>query len=266
MRRCSRGCCFFASFFLISLPALAQRNLAHVRLVAPPARVVFSHPVPITSHLPITPVIQRVVSEDSSSSGSTSQDSSAASSNFEAVNGTPMNLDQLLNPSPSFGFSYEHLEAVNPDLSIKALIDPITEDRLAIAERLLRETPAAPISFPFFDTPQVVMVEQQPPVIILQQPRPVAPATETAPRVESQPPVPASSAEAEALPVPDVGTFALVLRDGTHLSAVAFTRQKERMVYITKDGIRRSFPLAELDRIATEKLNEDRGISVDLPQ
>jgi hypothetical protein len=264
MRHWSRWWLFSATLFVVPLPASAQRSFAHVRLAPPPGRVVFLHPVSRTSRLPITPVIQRVMSGSSSSSASTSQNSAASASNFIVLNGASTNLDQLLNPSPSFGFSFEHLNAVNPDLDIKALIDPITEDRLAIAERLLGETPVAPISFPFFDTPSVVMLEEQPPVIVLQQPQPVAPVTETAPSVEAEPA--GSSQPTEAPPPRDVGTFTLVLKDGRHLGAVAFTRQKDRIVYITSDGIRRSFPIADLDRDATEQLNEDRGISLQLPQ
>jgi hypothetical protein len=264
MRHWARWWLFSGTFLLAPLPTLAQQNLAHVRLVPPASGVVFLHSAPATGRMPIKPVIRRIINEGTSSTSNAAQNSSATDSNFTVVGGAPINLDQLLNPSPSFGFSFEHLEAVNPDLSIKALIDPITEDRLAIAERLLRETPVSTISFPFFDTPSVVMVEQPPSVIILQQPQPVAPAPAAAPSAAA-PPTPVAP-PAEAPPPPDVGTFTLVLKDGTHLSAVAFTRQKGRIVYITKDGIRRSFSLSELDRIATEKLNEDCGISVELPQ
>ena len=183
-------------------------------------------------------------------------------SNVVLFDGSPINLDQLLDPSPSFGFDFEHLNAVNPDLAIKALIDPITQQRLALAERLLRETPSAPISFPFFAGQPVVMLEQQPPVIVLQQQPASAPAVQEAEPMAPAPPAAESSAE----PLHDVGTFVLVLRDGTKLDAVAFTMQNDRLIYITSDGLRRVIPVSELDKPATEQLNDDRGTPVHLPQ
>jgi hypothetical protein len=248
------------ALLLIPSAALAQHSFAHVRLTPPPRQVVFMRPVARRQPMPVAPRILRIGNTGNSSA---TQGSSLVNSNFIGLNGAPINIDQLLEPSPSFGFSYEHLNAVNPDLGIKAFIDPITEDRLALAERLLRETPIAPISFfPFFDTEPAVMPEQQqPPIILLQQPQPA----ETASSMETQPPAPASTEESP-LPPRDEGTFTLVLKDGTHISAVAFTRHDDVMVYITGEGLRRSFPIANLDKDATEKVNEDQGISLQLPQ
>lgn len=253
---------WFPAIVLLAItpPSVAQSG-SH-RIVAPPAPVRILATRPATSRLPVTPMFRRFPVASVSSTSITNGNSSTTDSNLVFLNGSPINLDQLLNPTPSFGFSFEHLNAVNPDLGIKAIIDPITEQRLALAERLLRETPIAPVGFPFFEGQPVVMLEQQPPVIVLQQPPTNAPASDAETQAASAP----LSSEVSETPLRDVGAFTLVLHDGTELSAVAFTIQDDRIVYITSDGLRRSFPVAELDRPATEKLNEDRGTPVRLPQ
>lgn len=185
------------------------------------------------------------------------------SSNFTVLDGSFVNLDQLLNPVPGLGFDFAHLAAINGDLGIRALIDPITQQRLALAERLAREF-RSPVFFPaFFDgsgyAPVIAEPQpQQPTVIILQQP---APAPSEAERVVQQP---VAQAQPEA-PLPDAGEFILVRRDGTQISAVAFVRQADKIAYITRDGNRRFLPLSDLDAGATKTVNEDRGTSLQLP-
>jgi hypothetical protein len=185
-------------------------------------------------------------------------------SNAVVVSGiSPLSLQDLLNPVPGFGFSFVHLAAINRDLGIRALIDPATQLQLALAERLLAETPVAPVAFPFFggvgETP-VIIPQQQPQVIIVQQPTPaveVATAP-TAPQAMEAP-------QAAPSPLPDVGEFILVERDGSQIPAVAFTRQNDRIVYVTRQGIRRSIGITELDPDATIRVNEERGTSLQLP-
>jgi hypothetical protein len=180
--------------------------------------------------------------------------------------GSPLSVQELLNPFPSPGFDFTHLAAINRDLDIKALIDPVTQGRLAIAERLLRESPQ-PTFFPFFTGGSPIVYvqppeqqQQQPPIIILQQvPSSAAPApgpgaeTQAVPLEETQP------------PLPDVGEFTLVMRDGSQISAIAFTRRDDRIIYITKDGSRRSIDLSKLDAAATQRVNEERGTAIQLP-
>jgi len=62
----------------------------------------------------------------------------SASNSFEASDGSPVSLQDLLNPIPPPGFDYQFLSVMNQDLAIKAVIDPATEWKLAIAERLMR--------------------------------------------------------------------------------------------------------------------------------
>jgi hypothetical protein len=170
--------------------------------------------------------------------------------------GSAMTVQQLLNPVPGFGFDFTHLAAVNQNLDVRALIDPVTQLRLRQAERLSRETPfISPIFFPAFDSGEPVVLEQpqqQPPqVIIVQQPVAIQPA----PQVVAEERTPA----APQAPLPDIGEFILVLRSGSQISAIAFTQQDNRIVYITRQGVRRAVPLDQLDTAATVRINEERG-------
>src|SRR5689334_24970063 len=107
----------------ISSPALAQSNFHHV-VPPPPASARTLAPRPAATRLPIAPMFRRIAVTGASSSNLTSGNSSTTSSNPIFLNGSPISLDQLLDPTPGFGFDFEHLNAVNPDLGIKAIIDP----------------------------------------------------------------------------------------------------------------------------------------------
>lgn len=66
-------------------------------------------------------------------------------------------------------------------------------------------------------------------------------------------------------PPPDVGQFVLVRLDGHVIFAVAFMAVDGRVTYVTREGLRRSFPISELDKDATRQMNEANGTSVSLP-
>jgi hypothetical protein len=103
------------------------------------------------------------------------------------------------------------------------------------------------------------MLEQQPPqVIVVQLPQPQEATTEASASAES------AAAAVEQPPLPDVGEFVLVLRDGTQIHAVAFTRWNDRIVYITSDGLRHSFAVDAFDTAATRRLNDERGTPLQL--
>lgn len=247
----------------ISGAAWAQRGFGHVSISAPSARVaagrVMSAPR-VVIRSPVTPVAPRIVTQRAApaTSRQTMQSNLLFNSTSpEELGGT--NLGQLLNPVPGLGFDYSNLAALNHDLGVRAIIDPITQQELALSERLLQLTPTAPISSSFFASEPVVMLEQQPPqVIIVQQPQP--PAGEAT----AEAPPSAAPAAVEQPPLPDVGQFVLVLHDGTQIQAVAFTRQSERIVYITTDGRRRSIAIGDLDKAATRRLNNERGTPLQL--
>jgi len=231
--------------------AWAQRGSHHIA-AGPAATGQRGMPIVMRTHVPTTQT-PRVVTTTVN----------GTASNAVVVSGaSPLSLQDLLNPVPGFGFDFTHLAAINRDLGVRALIDPVTQMQLALAERLLRETPVTAGVFPVFgggETP-VIIPQQQPQVIILQQP---GPATE--PAAASAPSQPRETPEVASAPVPDAGEFILVQRDGSQVLAVAFTRQDDRIVYVTRQGVRRSMGITELDPDATVRVNEERGTSLQLP-
>jgi hypothetical protein len=246
----------------ISSAASAQRGFSHVSLSA---HVATGHTVgapPVVMRLPVTPVARRIVIPRGTSATSTQTIQSSSlfnSASTEDLVGLQTDLGQLLNPVPGLGFDYSHLAAINHDLGIRAIIDPITQQELALSERLLQLTPRTPISSSFFASEPVVMLEQQPPqVIIVQQPQPAAEQATDGASPSAEP------TEMEQPPLPDVGQFVLVLHDGTQIQAVAFTRQNDRIVYITTDGRRKSIAIGDLDTAATRRLNDERGTPLQL--
>jgi hypothetical protein len=187
--------------------------------------------------------------------------------------GSGLTLQQLLDPVPPPGFDYQYLSAIDSDLAVKAFIDPVTQLRVAAAERALRATGGfAGSSFYLLDgggyylpeeseqvdqsQPPQPQLSQQPQIIVLQQAPPTQPAAQPAPEAEAAPP---------AAPVPDAGQFILVLRNGTRIQAVAFTNSNGNIVYITADGSRRTIALADLDSATTVRVNEERGTPLQLP-
>jgi len=92
---------------------------------------------------------------------------------------------------------------------------------------------------------------QQAPIVVPSPP--AAPAQYSAGQYTAPPPEPA------------VAPFLLIRRDGQIIETVAFTVVGDRLTYITSAGLRRSFPLAELDKDATRDWNDARGSSVALP-
>jgi hypothetical protein len=59
--------------------------------------------------------------------------------------------------------------------------------------------------------------------------------------------------------------FVFVQRDGGTLFAVAYTTWNGKIQYVTKEGLRRTVALDSLDLEATQKFNEERGNTINLP-
>jgi hypothetical protein len=196
-----------------------------------------------------------------------------ANNNFDFANGFNFDngfyggsgetIQQLLDPVPPPGFDYAYLAGIDKDLALKALIDPQTEERLAVAEQVVRATggfggggyylldggggyimPAETAA----ETGADGQPDQsgRPEVIVLQQPA-QKPAEESA-----EPPQPAQ-------PVPDVGNFTIVLKDGEKIQAMAFTQLGSQIIYITPDGDRHTVAASDVNDTATQQLNQDSG-------
>lgn len=166
-------------------------------------------------------------------------------------------------PVPGFGFDYVHHAAVNRDIGVRAIIDPATQHQLALARAIRRETPAFPVVLPLVLNTNVnqIFISTPPPVVIVQQPAVIEVPVDRAERREPErieaPPAPQ--------PVAELGELVLIRNDGRVVFAVAYSVVSGRLVYVTREGFRRSFPLAELDADATLQMNEERGTSLRLP-
>ncbi len=234
---------------------------------APPARVshVSQGTMPAHSHhvSPTAPVTVRGTGTPRSSS-TTGSTTTSANSNPNVVVVNPDSFQDFTGQVPGLGFDFEHLAAISGNLAEKALIDPATQAELALAERLNRGVgePAfflsgyggeAPVAY---ETPEP---QPQPaPQIIIVQPPAAAPTGQAngqaAPRAEQE----------AAAPLPEASDFLLVLKNGAMVSAVAFTRQGDQLVYVTKEGNRRTMSVSGIDTDATSKVNEARGTPLKL--
>ncbi|MFY9583431.1 MAG: hypothetical protein WAR21_02940 [Candidatus Acidiferrales bacterium] len=165
-------------------------------------------------------------------------------------------------PVPGLGFDYAHLAAVTRNLRVSDISVLSTAQRLALARSL---TPVVPFGGAFIPTPAQVIVVQQPPVVVVQQS--AMPEDELEPVARTRPAQPRETVERARAPEPlhDAGEFVLVRRDGRLVFAVAFFAEGDQLTYITREGVRRALPLAELDIETTRRMNEERGTTIHLP-
>ena len=166
-------------------------------------------------------------------------------------------------PAPGLGFDYSNLGSINGNLGIRAIIDPVTQYQVALALRLRGATAGvAPYFYSPFGASPIVL---ETPMAAQPDPAPPQPPIVIVAPPAAQPPAPAEPV-AQEQPLPDPGEFVLVQRDGRLLFAVGFTAEPGRVVYVTKEGLRRSVPLDQLDVEATLRMNEERGSSIQLPK
>jgi len=181
---------------------------------------------------------------------------------------------ELLDPFPGFGFNFEHVNSIDRDLAVRAFIDPLTQIRLATAERLLRDSlfVGAPGAF-LIDGGGAYVYPQGPWPPDADQPGSTPAPAPAQPQIivvqgsGSQQPQQQSHADTDDSQhpsLPDVGEFTLVLRNGVEISAVAFTRVDDQIVYITPAGGRRTIAASEIDSDATQRTNQERGTPLQL--
>jgi hypothetical protein len=267
---------FIAGLALIFCPGVAAQKMQAVAAApAPHASVAVVHPhhVSSSSSRQSHPVASRRSNISSTTTGNPNEptsDSNPRAILFSADSG--VTAADLTGSAPGLGFDYEHLAAVSGNLGVEALIDPVTQANLALESRLQRnsgfgggayilggyggypadyeEQPQAEL--PPADAPSA----PQPQVIIIQQPVPATMAA-TAPAQAAA----AEEAEPQSEPIPPL---TLVLKNGSRIEAVAFTRQKDKIVYISRAGVRGTVATADVDAAATTKLNDDRGTPLNL--
>jgi len=161
---------------------------------------------------------------------------------------------------PGLGFDYPHLAAISGNF----------HNPPGTGRGMLREpnfiTPIFFGGFPYYsdfqDYQQVQQQpQQQPQIIVIQQPAPAVAVQQAAPAPQESTGSAAAPAPLPA-PVREVGEFILVRRDGRVLFASVFSVIGNQVQYVTPEGIRHTLPLAELDTVATQDMNEARGTTL----
>jgi hypothetical protein len=178
---------------------------------------------------------------------------------------------------PGLGFDFPHLGAISRNIHFNPAFE---HNGFAMNDNSF--TPifwSANPGFSDFVDPSVIQQvqeefqqqgQQQPLIIVIQQPSPVAQEQMTgrAPQAESNSQAPSIAPPIVSPPAPapirDVGEFIFVRRDGRILFGSAFFVSEGVLQYVTPEGIRRAVPVIELDTEATRKMNAALGTTVDL--
>ncbi len=92
-----------------------------------------------------------------------------------------------------------------------------------------------------------------------------APAADQYAAGDQYPAAPAPSAAPADASVPDAGQLILVRKDGQIVTPNAFAITGDQLVYITRQGAKLSFPVADLDKDTTRKMNAANGTNIAIP-
>jgi hypothetical protein len=157
---------------------------------------------------------------------------------------------------PGLGFDYVHLAAVSGNFRF----NPPGLGRGSHHHRDF-VTPVFFGGFPYYsDYPDYPQEPQQPQIIVIQQPAPAVTVQQAAPAAETY--TDTTAPAPPPAPVREVGELILVRRDGRVLFASVFSVTGTQVQYVTPEGVRHTLPLAELDTVATQEMNEARGTTL----
>ena len=106
--------------------------------------------------------------------------------------------------------------------------------------------------------PNVVIVQQPPAYVVLQNAPSAAPSGE----IHEYAPAPSSAPTDSTEESP---AFAIVLKDGSVRSAVAVAAQNDSLHYVDLDGRHQHVALETVDRAATRKRNRENHLELQLP-
>ena len=116
-----------------------------------------------------------------------------------------------------------------------------------------------------YDQPDQQSAQQpqpQPQIIVIQQPATVQQAADSG--GDTGNPSASVTAPQADVPIPDVGDFILVRRDGRVLFASVFSVVGLQLQYVTPEGIRHTLAMSDLDADATQQMNEARGTTMQI--
>jgi hypothetical protein len=176
----------------------------------------------------------------------------------------PKALTSLLLPAPGPGFEFGFLNGVN---SGAGPANPRGNGRvrndLGFDSGLFLLGGEGEYAAPSGDSSAESVDGQEPADQAPDQAQDQSPAQQSEEFATEQPP--SEIQEPAVAPVKDEGEFTLVMRDGSRISAVAFTHSSDKIIYISMDGLRLTFASADLDADATVRVNQERGTSLQLP-
>ncbi len=147
--------------------------------------------------------------------------------------------------APGLGFDYSHFFAVHPNCNhtiLGGVVLPFVGGGFYVP-------------MPYYENAEVQPQQTQQ--------TEASNTSESKEQGESSEPAEGQEAQYFTLPVSD---YIFVKRDGTKIFAVAYSLTKDKLQYVTKDGLRRTLSLDALDYEATEKSNEERGNTINLPR
>ena len=157
-------------------------------------------------------------------------------------------------PVPGFGFDYTHFFAVHPEWGRHHFVSGVVVPFAGFGGFYL------PI--PYYDYSEP---EPQEAIAASNNVAPEASQTSDQPTAAIEPPA-EPPRESTFTPLKAVPEYVFVKRDGTKVFAVAYSLTSDKLAYITREGLRRTMTLDALDYDATEKSNEERGNTVNLPK
>jgi hypothetical protein len=153
-------------------------------------------------------------------------------------------------PVPGLGFDYAHFFAVHPNWGRLHPVDGVLLSWGGSGGFYM------PVPYYTESTPQ----EEEEQAVSNQQ----APPNQQV--VVEEPPVSGRSRSGSYMAAEPVPEFVFVKHDGSMFSAVAYSWTKDKLQYITKDGLRRTTGIETIDLPATERVNEERGNTVNFPK
>jgi hypothetical protein len=156
-------------------------------------------------------------------------------------------------PAPGLGFDYAHFFAIHPNWGRFHPVDGVVLPFFGGGGFYM------PVPYYTPSTPQEEEEERQQ-ANTNQQPVSNQQATAEEPAAPSRT---RSGSYMSSEPVPE---FVFVKHDGSMFSAVAYSWTKDKLQYVTKEGLRRTTGIDTLDLAATERMNEERGNTVNLPK
>jgi len=156
------------------------------------------------------------------------------------------------NPVPGFGFDYEHFYAVHPTWNT---CNHVSGDIVPF----LGEGSYDP--GPYYSVPGDQDGDDENASNEQPESRRITYAQEPAASASSG----SDSNSYSYTPTEPVVEFVFVKRDGSRFYAAAYIVLKDKVQYVTREGLCHSVTLDSLDPDATHKFNEERGNTVDLP-